>query len=72
MFSFQTVPSHVGTISHYTLIQVEKTPIILPCKNEQGLIGKMLKNLDQLIAANQRKVEKLKELKKGYMQKMFC
>lgn len=28
--------------------------------------------LDNVIAANQRKVEKLKELKKGYMQKMFC
>ncbi len=52
--------------------QMEKMPIILPILKEQEIIGKFFKQLDKLIAANQRKVEKLKELKKGYMQKMFC
>lgn len=48
-------------------------PVIYPfSKNEQRIIGKAFQKIDQLIAANQRKVEKLKELKKGYMQKMFC
>ena len=52
--------------------QMEKMPILLPILKEQEIIGKFFKQLDKLIAANQRKVEKLKELKKGYMQKMFC
>ncbi len=52
--------------------QMEKMPILLPILKEQEIIGKFFKQLDKIIAANQRKVEKLKELKKGYMQKMFC
>ncbi|EPC79298.1 Restriction modification system DNA specificity domain protein, partial [Lacticaseibacillus paracasei subsp. paracasei Lpp37] len=35
-------------------------------------IEQLLFLTDHLIAANQRKLEKLKELKKGYLQKMFC
>jgi type I restriction enzyme S subunit len=38
---------------------------------EQTKIGEMFDKLDHLIASNQRKVDKLKELKKGYMQQMF-
>ncbi|KRO03641.1 hypothetical protein IV54_GL002164 [Levilactobacillus paucivorans] len=42
-----------------------------PILNEQMKIGKVLEMLDDSIAANQRKLEKLQELKKGYLQKMF-
>ncbi|PIO86316.1 hypothetical protein BSQ39_00060 [Loigolactobacillus backii] len=44
----------------------------LPGKREQEKIGIVLNYFDQLIASNQRKLEKLQELKKGYLQKMFC
>ena len=39
---------------------------------EQQKIGSFFKQLDETIALHQRKLEKLQELKKGYLQKMFC
>ncbi|MGA3439699.1 restriction endonuclease subunit S, partial [Lactiplantibacillus plantarum] len=39
---------------------------------EQKKIGIFFKQLDKTIALYQRKLEKLQELKKGYLQKMFC
>ena len=39
---------------------------------EQQKIGAFFKELDNTIALHQRKLEKLQELKKGYLQKMFC
>ena len=44
----------------------------VPTLPEQVQIGKFFDNLDHLIALHQRKLEKLQELKKGYLQKMFC
>ena len=52
--------------------QLVKIKYDIPDFDEQKVIGKFLKHTDQLIAANQRKLEKLQELKKGYLQKMFC
>lgn len=63
--------SHVGTISHYTIIQVKETPIKLPSKEEQVVIGAFFKKLDDTIALHQDKLVKLKQLKKGYMQLML-
>lgn len=39
---------------------------------EQQKIGSFFRQLDETIALHQRKLEKLQELKKGYLQKMFC
>lgn len=39
--------------------------------NEQDSIGRLFKQLDNLIAVNQRKVELLKTLKKAYLQQLF-
>ncbi|WNO52312.1 restriction endonuclease subunit S (plasmid) [Lacticaseibacillus paracasei] len=39
---------------------------------EQQAIGSTLMELDSLIAATQCKLDLLKKLKKGYLQKMFC
>lgn len=39
---------------------------------EQQKIGSFFKQVDNTIALHQRKLEKLQELKKGYLQKMFC
>ncbi|EPC23279.1 Type I restriction-modification system, specificity subunit S [Lacticaseibacillus paracasei subsp. paracasei Lpp226] len=43
----------------------------VPTLPEQVQIGKFFDNLDHLITLHQRKLEKLQELKKGYLQKMF-
>ncbi|MBM6414560.1 EcoKI restriction-modification system protein HsdS [Lacticaseibacillus paracasei] len=49
-----------------------KVPITLPNTDEQKKIGAFFKQLDDTITLHQRKLEKLQELKKGYLQKMFC
>jgi type I restriction enzyme S subunit len=46
-------------------------PIPLPSLDEQSKIAHFLESVDNLIAANQRKLDLLKEQKKGYLQKMF-
>lgn len=43
----------------------------VPTLPEQVQIGKFFDNLDHLIALQQRKLELLKQLKKGFLQKMF-
>ncbi|MBF7056559.1 restriction endonuclease subunit S [Weissella confusa] len=54
---------HVDTFSNM--------PIDVTTLDEQDKIGHFFDRLDNLIAANQRKLDLLKELKKGYLQKMF-
>lgn len=49
-----------------------KMPISVPSIEEQQKIGTFFKQLDDTITLHQRKLEKLQELKKGYLQKMFC
>ncbi len=44
----------------------------IPNDKEQQLIISFFENIDKTIALHQRKLEKLQELKKGYLQKMFC
>ncbi|MDI5785669.1 restriction endonuclease subunit S [Lactiplantibacillus plantarum] len=46
--------------------------IKVPIFKEQIKIIKIFDSISNLIASNQRKLEKLQELKKGYLQKMFC
>ncbi|MCG0596482.1 restriction endonuclease subunit S [Lactiplantibacillus plantarum] len=46
-------------------------PIDVPTLDEQDKIGYFFDQLDNLITANQRKLDLLKEQKKGYLQKMF-
>lgn len=45
--------------------------LIPKVKSEQKKIATILNNLDNLITLHQRKVEKLKEMKKGLLQQMF-
>ena len=53
----------------YPLLAKIKTSA--PQKTEQVKIGTFFATLDHLIAVNQRKLAKLKELKQGYLQKLF-
>lgn len=61
-------------ISRYNISKkkVLEIPIFRPSLNEQNKIGYFLSNVDDLIAATQHKVDLLKKLKQGYLQKMFC
>lgn len=45
--------------------------INVPTLEEQQKIGSFFKHLDETIALHQRKLELLKEQKKGFLQKMF-
>ena len=45
--------------------------IALPKPDEQRRIGALFRKLDSLIALHQRKLDHVKELKKGLLQKMF-
>lgn len=52
--------------------EFKKINTCIPNIEEQQKIGSFFKQLDDTIALHQRKLEKLQELKKGYLQKMFC
>lgn len=57
--------------SNYNLYDFNRLIVPLPNIEEQQKIGSFFKQLDNLITLHQRKLEKLQELKKGYLQKMF-
>lgn len=61
-----------STMIHVTKKDMESKGILLPDVYEQRTIGDLLKRVDHLIAATQCKLDLLKKLKKGYLQKMFC
>jgi type I restriction enzyme S subunit len=63
--------SHIGTIAHYTIEQVKDTPVYLPEIDEQTLVGNYFHALDNLITLHQRELEKLKNLKKALLERMF-
>lgn len=63
--------SHVGTIAHYTITQLSKTPISLPDIEEQIKVGEYFESLDRLITLHQRKYEKLQKNKKFMLQNML-
>ena len=51
--------------------QMAKMPILIPYIDEQQKIGIFFKKLDDTITLHQRKLDLLKETKKGFLQKMF-
>ena len=53
--SFINASAGTGTVGTYTIDSGKKTPIHLPCKEEQEKIGNYFSNLDHLITLHQRK-----------------
>ncbi|MDH2718828.1 restriction endonuclease subunit S, partial [Enterococcus faecium] len=51
--------------------QLKDIPIPMPAISEQQKIGTFFKQLDDTITLHQRKLDLLKETKKGFLQKMF-
>ncbi len=60
-----------GTIKHLNQSILVDFPVILPQRSEQTLIGAFFQQLDNLITLHQRKLEKLKLVKKSMLEKMF-
>ena len=62
----------IGTVGTYTIDSGKNTPILLPkSKEEQILIGNFLKKLDNSITLQRQKLDKLKDLKKAYLNELF-
>ncbi|MCE2205087.1 restriction endonuclease subunit S [Streptococcus thermophilus] len=71
-FNEMTKVSHGGTIKHISLNEISNYSAKVPSNNiEQQKIGSFFKHLDDTIALHQRKLDLLKEQKKGFLQKMF-
>jgi type I restriction enzyme S subunit len=63
--------SHIGTIAHYTIEQAKSTPINTCDTEEQIQIGNYFEKLDSLINQHQQKHDKLSNIKKAMLEKMF-
>ncbi|MGM0260539.1 restriction endonuclease subunit S [Enterococcus sp. AZ102] len=59
------------SLKHFVLKPAKDLPVTYPNIEEQQKIGHFFKQLDDTIALHQRKLELLKEQKKGFLQKMF-
>lgn len=60
-----------GTIKHLNQNILVDFPVLLPKVEEQRKIGEYFEKLDNLITLHQRKLEKLENIKKAYLNEMF-
>ena len=60
-----------GAIGNLSKSNLEDQKVYVPSEIEQTKIGLFFKGLDDTIALHQRKLDLLKEQKKGYLQKLF-
>ncbi len=60
-----------GAIGNLSKTDLEEQNVFVPVVSEQRLIGEFFANLDNLITLHQRKYEKLQNLKKACLEKMF-
>ena len=60
-----------ATINQITGYMFSKMEFMVPSPAEQDAIGEYFKQLDNLITLHQRKLEKLKNIKKSMLEKMF-
>ena len=60
-----------GTIKHLNQNILVDFPVVLPKKTEQEKVGKYFLELDKIITLHRCKLEKLKNMKKACMEKMF-
>ena len=73
LFSKINLPAlaQVGALPSYNTKDVESIKVYIPSLEEQKKIGVYFKKINNLIALHQRKLEKLKQLKKFLLQNMF-
>jgi len=60
-----------STFESINSTDIKEAIILMPNIEEQEKIGSFFKQLDETITLQERKLEKLKEVKKGFLQKMF-
>ena len=65
------VTSGLGTVGTYTIENAKKTPLKIPCLDEQLMISNFLSVLDKKIKLEQQKLEEIQKQKQGFMQEMF-
>ena len=71
-FGDMTKVSHGGTIKHISLSEIGDFTAFVPVNEDERVkIGSLLLNIDKTITLQQRKLDLLKETKKGFLQKMF-
>lgn len=54
-----------------TIVKLNEIKILFPNKEEQAKIANYFSNLEYIITLHQRKLEKLKKIKKAMLEKMF-
>ena len=59
------------TVANFGIPDIKKTSIYVPTPTEQNKLGTLIMMISDTIALHQRKLDLLKEQKKGYLQKMF-
>lgn len=73
-FNFELLSNHkfnmLGHARHYISV-VQPEEVFTTNKQEQSKIGELFTNLDKLITLHQRKCDKLIEIKKSLLEKMF-
>ena len=60
-----------GTMQIVNKTEFSELTTMVPSTNEQKVIGTYFKNLDHLITLHQRELEKLQNIKKACLEKMF-
>ena len=60
-----------STVNNLNKELVGNTVVTIPTIKEQRVLGQYLETLDNLITLHQRELEKLKNLKKACLEKMF-
>ena len=63
--------ARAGNIPYIVRDMLTDLKIVLPSKDEQKRIAKFFTNLDLMISHQQQELDKLKNLKKALLQKMF-
>ena len=69
--SYIDAASAGGTMKHFTLKPSQIMPVLMPSVDEQEKLGTYFFNLDHLITLHQRKLEKMKSIKKSLLEKFF-
>jgi len=71
-FDKMTLVSHGGTIKHISLNEIGNYENYVPHDDDEfKKIGELFQNLDSQITLQQRKLEKIKAMKKAYLSEMF-
>ena len=63
--------AQIGALPSFNGSDIEKIKVMLPSLEEQQTLSQFFQNINSLIALHQRKLEKLKQLKKFLLQNMF-